>query len=41
MFVQHKAVPCISFLLQNYRQSHGTAMGTKMAIAFINIFVAK
>ena len=41
MFVQHKVVPYISLLLQDYLQSHGTAMGMKMAIAFANIFMAK
>lgn len=25
----------------NYLQTHGTAMGTKMAVAFANIFMAK
>ena len=39
--VQHKVVPYISLLLQDYLQSHGTVMGTKMAIAFANIFMAK
>ena len=39
LFAQHKAVPCISLLLQNYRQSHGTAMGTKMAVAFVNNYL--
>ena len=41
MFVQHKVVPYISLLLQDYLQAHGTAMGSKMAIAFANIFMAK
>ena len=26
---------------KNYLQTHGTAMGTKMAVAFANIFMAK
>jgi len=26
---------------KNYLQIHGTAMGTKMAVAFANIFMAK
>ena len=26
---------------KNYVQIHGTAMGTKMAVAFANIFMAK
>ena len=26
---------------ENYRQTHGTAMGTKMAVAFANIFMAE
>ena len=25
---------------RNYHQTHGTAMGTKMAVAFANIFMA-
>ena len=41
MFVQHKAVPCISLLLQDYLESHGTATGRKMAVVFANIFMAK
>ena len=41
MFVQHKAVPCISLLLQDYLQSHGTATGRKMAVVFANIFMTK
>ena len=41
MFVQHKAVPCISLLLQDYLQSHGTATGRKMAVVFATIFMAK
>ena len=42
MFVQHKVVPCISLLLQNYLQLHGTATGRpKMAVVFANIFMAK
>ena len=41
MFVQHKAVPCSSLLLQDYLQSHGTATGRKMAVVFANIFMAK
>ena len=40
MFVQHKAVPCISLLLQDYLQSHGKATGRKMAV-FANISMAK
>ena len=34
MFVQHKAVPCIILLLQDYLQSHGKATGRKMAVVF-------
>ena len=41
MFVQHKAVPCISLLLQDYFQSHGTATDRKMAVVFTKIFMAK
>ena len=41
IFVQHRAVPCISLLLQDYLQSHGKAPGRKMAVAFANIFMAK
>ena len=41
MFVQHKAVPCISLLLQDYLQSYGTATGRKMAVVFANILMAK
>jgi len=26
---------------KNYLQAHGTALGTKMAVAFANIFMAK
>ena len=26
---------------ENYLQTHGTAMGTKMAVAFANIFMAE
>ena len=37
MFVQHKAVPCILLLLQDYLESHGTAMSRKKAVAFANI----
>lgn len=29
------------FLGKNYTQTHGTAMGTKVAVAFTNIFMAK
>ena len=29
------------FNTQHYLQTHGTAMGTKMAAAFANIFTAK
>ena len=29
------------FNLKHYLQTHGTAMGTKMAVAFANIFMAK
>ena len=29
------------FNLKDYLQTHGTAMGTKMAVAFANIFMAK
>ena len=29
------------FCGSNYLQTHGTAMGTKMAIAFANIFMAR
>ena len=28
------------FIGNNYLQTHGTAMGTKMAVAFANIFMA-
>ena len=41
MFVQHKAVPCISLLLQDFLQSHGKATGRKMAVVFANISMAK
>ena len=30
-----------SLILQDYLQTHGTAMGTKIAVAFANIFMAK
>ena len=30
-----------SSLEKNYLQTHGTAMGTKMAVAFANIFMGK
>ena len=29
------------FTGKNYLQTHGTAMGTKMAVAFANIFMGK
>ena len=29
------------FNLKDYLETHGTAMGTKMALAFANIFIAK
>ena len=41
MFVQHKAVPCILLLLQDYLQSHGTATDRKMAVVFATIFMAQ
>ena len=28
------------FIGKNYLQTHGTAMGTKMAVAFVNIYMA-
>ena len=31
---------CFQFNGKNYLQIHGTAMGTKMAVAFANIFMA-
>ena len=31
----------VQFNLKDYLQTHGTAMGTKMAVAFANIFMAK
>jgi len=30
-----------SSVLKNYLQIHGTAMGTKMAVAYANIFMGK
>ena len=30
-----------SFQFCHYLQTHGTAMGTKMAVAFANVFMAK
>ena len=41
MLIQHKEVPCISLLLQDYLQSHGTATGKKMAVVFATIFMAQ
>ena len=29
------------FIGENYLKTHGTAMGTKMAVSFANIFMAK
>ena len=37
MFFQHKAVPSISLLLQDYLQSHGTVTGRKMAVKYLLI----
>ena len=31
----------LEFKGENYLQTHGTAMGTKMAVAFANIFIAE
>ena len=34
-------MPEFQFNGENYLQTHGTAMGTKMAVSFANIFVAE